>query len=654
MSIPSVIELVQALREHGLLSPAQLLEVAQQLQPCFTAPQPLAQELVQRGWLTVYQREQLLQGQGRDLLLSSYLLLEPLGRGGMGQVFKARDLHENRLVALKMIRKDRLENADARFVLQAVRRFRRESKAGTQLEHPNIVTLYDAGQINDLHYLAMEYIDGSDLNHLVESSPSLSVAQACDCVCQAARGLQHAYERGLVHRDIKPSNLMLATEGAVVKILDFGLVRLDPRLADDETNSELTQSGVQLGSVDYMAPEQALDPHQVDIRADIYSLGCTLYYLLTRQVLYPGGTPWQKRLRHQQADVPDVTIPRPDAPRELAAVLRRMLAKRPEERYQTPAEVAAALAPFLSDTGTPWPIVPTRAGPAPPTIVQPKPSRKQAPVIAPVPPTTLGQWLKNSIGMEFVLIPSGKFLMGSPASEQGRDDDEQQHEVEITQPFYLGVYAVTQEEYERVMGQNPSWFSPSGGGKRKVAKYQTKRFPVESVSWHDALRFCSLLAELPEEKNAGRTYRLPTEAEWEYACRGEAHAGTPFHAGSSLSSKQANFNGAYASYGTPQVDPYLNRTTTVGSYGPNAFGLYDMHGNVWEWCADWYDENYYQTGPQRDPPGPPSGTHRVLRGGSWVNKERDCRTANRYWYAPVIRNNNIGFRVVVIVAPRAS
>jgi uncharacterized protein (TIGR02996 family) len=221
--------------------------------------------------------------------------------------------------------------------------------------------------------------------------------------------------------------------------------------------------------------------------------------------------------------------------------------------------------------------------------------------------------LTNSIGMQLALILAGRFLMGSP---ERSDDEGPQHEVEISKPFYLGIYQVTQAEYEKVMSTNPSWFSATGGGNDKIEGQDTSRFPVECVTWEDANEFCKKLSELPDEQESGRVYRLPTEAEWEYACRGGAASATPFSFGASLSSTQANFNGGYP-YGGADKGPFLGRTATVGSYHPNIFGLYDMHGNVWEWCADWYDEDYSQSPAGKDPPGAATGTRRVLRGGSW-------------------------------------
>jgi formylglycine-generating enzyme required for sulfatase activity len=272
-------------------------------------------------------------------------------------------------------------------------------------------------------------------------------------------------------------------------------------------------------------------------------------------------------------------------------------------------------------------------------------------VPAPAAPQAPVREITNSIGMKLALIPAGTFLMGSPSGEEGRGSDEgPQHKVTITRPFYMGVYQVTQEEYERVVGSNPSHFSASGGGKDKVKGKDTRRLPAENVSWDDAVEFCRRLSELPEDKRAGRLYRLPTEAEWEYSCRGGASDSKPFYfrqPTSSLCSTQANFNGN-GPYGGAPKGKYLERTTVVGNYEPNAFGLYDMHGNVWEWCADWYDENYYQFSPQDDPEGPKDGDRRVLRGGSWRYVGRDCRAADRSGVDPGGRGDGGGFRVVLV------
>jgi formylglycine-generating enzyme required for sulfatase activity/outer membrane protein assembly factor BamB len=250
--------------------------------------------------------------------------------------------------------------------------------------------------------------------------------------------------------------------------------------------------------------------------------------------------------------------------------------------------------------------------------------------------------------MRLVLIPAGAFLMGSPDSDpEAHADEKPQHRVRTTRPFYLGVYEVTQREYERVMGSNPSFFSAAGPGKDRVAGLDTSWFPVEQVTWHQAVAFCRRLSELPQEKQARHVYRLPTEAEWEYACR--SGTTTPFPFGHALSSPQANFNGNYPSADAAK-GPFLARTTRVGSYPANAWGLHDMVGNVWEWCADWYGRDYYRVSPTDDPPGPASGSMRVIRGGEWYADARDCRSAFRYADLPDGVFYVMGFRVAMTVS----
>ena len=258
--------------------------------------------------------------------------------------------------------------------------------------------------------------------------------------------------------------------------------------------------------------------------------------------------------------------------------------------------------------------------------------------------------ITNSIGMKFIHLPAGEFRMGSPFAEPQRSSDESLHDITLTQPFSIGVFEVTQSEYERVMGTNPSGFT----SRRRADLKDTRQFPVEQVSWDDANEFCRVLSELSAEQVAERTYRLPTEAEWEYACRaGTTNVKTPFNIGSSLSSPQANFHGKYP-YGTAPPGPSLQRTTKVGSYKPNAIGLYDMHGNVWEWCWDKYNRDYYLNGPKSDPRGPRGGDRRISRGGSWRNNATRCRAAFRGKYAPAVRIDNVGFRVIFTIPEPAA
>ncbi len=247
-----------------------------------------------------------------------------------------------------------------------------------------------------------------------------------------------------------------------------------------------------------------------------------------------------------------------------------------------------------------------------------------------------GDVLTNSIGMKLAYIPPGTFLMGSPESEEGRQNDETQHRVTLSRGYYLGVYEVTQGEYEHVMGKNPSEF-------KVVAGQDTRRFPVERVTWEDAQEFCRKLSALPEERAAGRVYRLPTEAEWEYACR--AGSTTPFHFGDVLNGREANMNGNLP-YGTSITGPNLERPTTVGSYPANAWGLYDMHGNVWEWCSDWYRQDYERLAAT-DPRNDTKSRDRVLRGGSWDVQSQRCRSACRHFGELRRLYNTRGFRVAL-------
>lgn len=270
-------------------------------------------------------------------------------------------------------------------------------------------------------------------------------------------------------------------------------------------------------------------------------------------------------------------------------------------------------------------------------------------------------------GLLLMAIPTGTFTMGAPNAETGRRPDERPHRVRIARPFYLGAYEVTQEEYAQVMKARPSWFAPTGGGKSKLGDRDSARFPVESVTWFDAVAFCNRLSAqdglrpyyaIAGEQRQGGTiiaarvrvvrgngYRLPTEAEWEYACR--AGTDTPFHFGTQTQASNANLKAirVASGYGTIARWRDLGRPAQVGSYAANAWGLRDMHGNVAEWCGDWYDPEYYAGAPTTDPRGPARGSQRVLRGGSWLVTERSARAASRIGQAPGHSSSAVGFRV---------
>ena len=287
---------------------------------------------------------------------SRYQILELLGTGGMGSVYKAQHRLMNRAVALKVINRQ-LVRSEA-----AVKRFHREVQAAARLAHPNIVTAYDADQAGDMHFLVMEYVEGLDLAEIVRRRGPLPVAEACDYIRQAALGLQHAHEHGMVHRDIKPQNLMVSANAgrspsALVKILDFGLAGFVTDVVAElveehmpqtapQIPTHLTQIGSMMGTPDYISPEQARDAHAADIRADIYSLGCTLYYLLAGRPPHGGSSVLEKVMAHLEQEPELLSRLRQDLPPGLEDVLQRMLAKDPADRFQTPAELAKALEPF--------------------------------------------------------------------------------------------------------------------------------------------------------------------------------------------------------------------------------------------------------------------------------------------------------------------
>ena len=476
-----------------------------------------------------------------------------------------------------------------------------------------------------------------------------------------------------------------------------------------------------MGTLDYLAPEQARDTHSADTRADIYSLGCTLYHMLTGQIPFPGGTATEKLLKHQMDVPPPVRQLAPNVLPDLAQVLAKMMAKDVDERYQTPAEVAEALSPWVDNSALrlglgmgraprqqPTPSPPDAAtsvsdgrpsgGPAgmgagdalPSTIAASRApgamsARPRSPVMSafrrvpgwgwvaagmvgvalvglmvlrpwnthragrqidvpeqpagprPVPPPSEQPGVRfiNSIGMEMVYIPPGTLMMGRADGSQGSGNgDSPLHKVTITQGFYMSAHEVTQAQFEQTMGTNPSKFRKSGN------------YPVEQVRWHDADAFCQKLS-----LREGRPYRLPTEAQWEYACR--AGSTTRFSFGDAET--ELTHYGWFADNSDGSPHP-------VGQKRPNAWGLYDMHGNVVEWCRDWFDRNYYAHSPAVDPAGPDDDRARdshgrktkVLRGGAWRTPWITCDSAWRYH--PMNphydgQHGHFGFRVITPATP---
>jgi formylglycine-generating enzyme required for sulfatase activity len=574
----------------------------------------------------------------------------------------------------------------------------------------------------------------------------------------------------------------LDKKGAV-KILDMGLARIVGAEAAMGGPERLTTSGQVMGTCDYMAPEQAMDSHMVDARADIYALGCTLYRLLTGNPPYRGDSLMQILMAHQQAPIPSICQTRAEVPAELDAVFQKMVAKKAEDRQQSMAEVIAELEavlgissarpaaraseepsstafaqslaflqedaprgtltrqkPSTTDRRTQTQLAPEHEtgsnilGKALGTVAKvrrkplvllglvgglvlllvtvvaimlratnsPRPLAGEGPgvrAVDPAPPLAIAPFdaqqarkhqeawarylgfpveITNSIGMKLVLIPPGEFTMGSSPEEIAFEVEEgkklklrqaelgefrnegPRHRVRISRPFYLAECPVTQDEYEKVMGVNPSDFAahpidPSSFKPplnkeaiqwrrdciAKVAGRDTRRHPVEMVTWDEAAEFCRRLSQTPAEQAARRVFRLPTEAEWEYACR----------AGSTTRWYGANDEAELAQYAWFK-DPGDVMTHPVGRKKPNAWGLFDMHGAVRQWCADWFGEDYFAQSPATDPGGPPAGRNRVVRGGDWLCFRYYARCAFRGSRGIDYRGATDGLRVVCEIAPR--
>ena len=736
-------QFVENLTRSGLMSAAELSAFRKSLAPEKRPKdaQGLARELIQAGKLTRYQAAAVYQGRTKGLVLGNYTVLDQIGAGGMGQVLKAKHRTMDRIVALKMLPARAMKSS------QMVKRFHREVRAAAKLEHPNIVTAYDADEHQGIHYLVMQYVDGKDLADVVAERGPLPVEQAVECIIQAARGLEYAHSEGVVHRDIKPANLLLDKKGTV-KILDMGLARLGEPGESGESES-LTSTGQVMGTYDYMAPEQAEDSHSIDHRADVYSLGCTLYRLLTGERPYKGDRAIQILYAHREHPIPSLCEARPDVRAQLDAVFQKMLAKRPEDRYQSMTEVIGALetcvavesrqpvpppppsdhalTSFLKhlaeeEAGPPqkpshpqvgeetvesrggqvtgksfWTrlvrlenrklityggvaaslaafaivvavlfvlvgggeqpkpdedteVATTREDSTPGDPTKPRPPLAVAPFDAEEAKRHQQAWadyrgvpvereidLPGGEKLTMVLIPPGEFMMGSSEEEQARFLEEAeaandqlaidripsegpQHRVGITRPFYLGKYEVTQAQWKAVMRNNPSRFKDDPS------------HPVELVSWDDAQAFVAKLTE--SRKSQGMKFDLPTEAQWEYACR--AGTTTFWHCGQSQAELQ-EYAWSSANSGS--------KTHPVGQLRPNGFGLYDMHGSVWEWCADWYAADYYAPSPADDPSGPPMGSRRVRRGGGGGQHARYCRSAFRNDNSPGPRYHYFGLRL---------
>jgi serine/threonine protein kinase len=369
--VASYCEFADALVEVGLINAADLKP--------FTANSDqgvlgLSRALVKAGKLTPYQAAAVYQKKSRGLLIGKYLILDKLGEGGMGVVFKARHRTLGRLGALKILPPSFTRDRGA------VMRFRREFEAAGRLRHVNVVAAFEADEDRGVHYLVMDYVNGINLDCVVGENGPLPVAEAINYVIQAARGLEAAHEKGIVHRDIKPANLMLDRQGTV-RVLDLGLARIvDAGTAlKSSISGRLTQTGMYMGTIDFMAPEQAEDSHNVDHRADIYSLGCTFHFLLTGREPFPGPTILKRMVAHQEHPPPSLRAARADVSPALEAAYQRMMCKRPEDRPASMSEVIALLQAAMPLSDDSLPVAPPPEPKLTQAAISPRPLERRAP-----------------------------------------------------------------------------------------------------------------------------------------------------------------------------------------------------------------------------------------------------------------------------------
>jgi serine/threonine protein kinase len=400
MPAPTTIDdFLDLVRRSGLVDRARLDSHIQQLRaagPLPTEPRELAERLIEDGWLTYFQAEQFMMGKYRGFTIGKYDVLERLGVGGTGIVYLCEHRFMRRRAAIKVLATHMAENP---LVLE---RFYREAQAVAALDHPNIVRAHDIDQDGPLHFLVMEYVEGTNLDRLIRKLGALEIPRACEFIRQAALGLQHAHEAGLVHRDIKPGNLLLDRQG-VIKILDLGLARF----FDEKTEISATKYAELLGTADYLSPEQAINGDQAGTHSDIYSLGATFHYLLVGKPPFEAGSLAQKLICHQLRPPQLVCELRPEVPMDLAMVIKTMMAKEPQDRYPTAAAVLEALAPWVQGPLIPIVLPPLKR-------LSPLARRAGSPIVGASPP------LPPPSGSSSKLL--GKAVAPPPSPSRARKD----------------------------------------------------------------------------------------------------------------------------------------------------------------------------------------------------------------------------------------
>jgi len=357
----SIAEFVRAVDAYGILTADTLAGHARGVDPQADASS-LASRLVNAGLLTAFQCKHIYGGRAASLLIGPYVILDTLGKGGMGHVYKAEHRKMRRIVALKVISRSWLNRPSA------IRRFDREVQVLARLEHPNVITAHDAGEVAGMHYLVMQFVEGRNARQIVTELGPQPAAQAIGWILQAARGLAFAHEKGVVHRDVKPANILVDASGTV-KVLDLGIARLDAHGAHDIEQDQLTSTGQIFGTPDFMAPEQALDMRQADARSDIYALGATLWYLLVGRTMFEADSIAQKIMAHQTQPVPNLPPSLAVSAPGLQAIFQRMVAKRPRDRFQSMTELIAAMESLRRPPGAADADAPGRLRSSPPVEI---------------------------------------------------------------------------------------------------------------------------------------------------------------------------------------------------------------------------------------------------------------------------------------------
>ena len=543
---------------------------------------------------------------GSKLVLQErYRGVRVIGEGGFGRTFLAVD--EQRLDTACVIKQFLPQQSGSGALEKATELFKQEAFRLRDLgKHSHIPDLLAFFPQEGRLYLIQEFIEGKNLLDELQQKGKFSESEVKQILIELLPILQFVHDNKVIHRDIKPENIIRSSQTGALFLIDFGVSK-------EVGGSVLSRVGTITGTLGYAPPEQMRG--KVFPNSDLYSLAVTCIRLLTGYFQEDDGDDLIfDSMRMQWIWKQYVSVSQ-----ELEIVLDKMLQDIPVNRFQSATEVLSA----LQIQEVPANII----VPQPP--VSPNPFQQVLQFISPPlkPPVYPDQNenLGNGVILEMVAIPGGKFLMGSPEGE-GNDREKPQHQVTI-QPFYMGKYPVTQAQWEMVSRLPEVKIDL----RSKPSHFKGANLPVENVSWHDAQEFCARIS-----KATGKLYRLPSEAEWEYACR--ANTTTFYYFGDTITTDLVNHNNKYG------------QTTDVGKFPPNAFGLYDMHGNVWEWCEDGWHENYINapTWPNNNIPWiSQSDNKRMLRGGQWYLNPSYCRSASRSYNNGDRRNKDNGFRLVV-------